>query len=461
MNRRIEVKRISCIVFAATLWACGGSNNSVDPQPPNPPPTRAWEPATLIESVAEDTYHGDVVLYGSGDALVVWQALLGYELSDIRVSRFDQSSGWSETPSVSGAGSWSYAPIIASTSSDNAVLVWRGIKHSPRTFQQVYTATYASSSGWSPETQLSLPGDSAEGQSAVESRGGAAIAVWEQGEPSGYEEVYYAQFQSGVGWGASGAIENAYASVDSPTIVGGPAGNSIAFWFKDDFPNEDAFVAAPHNASSGWGAQSALDLLDTPVISHSIASGNADGATIAFAQHNGQYVDVFAVDYFAASGWESPQSIGGPNPRPAGLVATNSGNSDSFIAWSRRTGPNTLDPFEVVVSRRVAGGVWGPPVVIDDQTGSATAVTIAADDNGGAIAAWLQHDGETNSVFAATFSPDSGWSVSQPLEQENGSPPNWHEAFAPKVAANENGDAIVVWTQYDGAAHSIFAASFR
>lgn len=438
------------------LGACGESVTFVELPAP-----KSWEPALLVESISAPVSAGGASLYDSGEAIVVWQVNLGYELSEIGISRFDPGIGWSESATVSDVPSWSFSPLLASDSPETAVVVWLGVKPDPASYQQLYAATYSAANGWSPEILLSLQGEHAQRPSITGSHDGSAMVIWDQSEPSGYNEVFGARFQPGVGWDASTVIEDADASVSSPTIVGDATATSTGFWFKDNFPSVDMLVATSHQPATGWGAIGSLTALDSPIVNLGIASDHTDGAVVAFAQNNGLYVDVFAVDYSSTGGWQTPVSIGGNDPQPGGIAVANGANGDSFIAWPRRSGPNTSDPNDIVVSRRVSGGDWEEPVVIDEGAGSAIFVTLAADNHGGAVAAWLQHDGETESVFAASFNPTVGWSAPQLLEDRNGTPARWQEAYPPLLTMNSMGEAMAVWTQYDGTEYSVFSAHFR
>lgn len=451
------MKRILFVVLAAALGGCGESTTIADP-----PLTRSWGQALTIESISEGASLGDVAFYDSGDAIVAWQANLGYELSDIRISRFNVSTGWSDSSTISDVPSWSFLPQLASVSPETAVAIWLAVMPDPGPrAQRAYSATYSMTDGWSPATLLSLPGESAQGPSLKASRDGTAIVIWEQAEPSGYEDIYFAQFQPGVGWDASAPIEDVDMSISSPSVVGDPAGSSTAFWFKDDFPNEDELVAATHQPATGWGFVSELAALDFPIVYLAVTSDHAAGATVAYAQNNGLYIDVFAVDYSAPAGWQTPLSIGGADPGPRGLAVASSRNGDSFIVWPKRNGPHLNDPYDILVSRRVSGGEWEAPVVIDDRDGLASSVALATNDQGGVVAVWLQHDGETESVFAAEFEPTSGWGDPQLLEESNGTSSRWYEAHSPRLAMNSNGEAMAVWQQYDGTTYSVFAVLYQ
>jgi len=96
---------------------------------------------------------------------------------------------------------------------------------------------------------------------------------------------------------------------------------------------------------------------------------------------------------------------------------------------------------------------WGTAEPIETNKGDANAPQIAMDSSGNAIAVWYQHDGTNNRIYANLYNVDKGWdpAPAKPIEI------NKEDANAPQIAMDANGDAIAVWTQFDGAYYNIYA----
>ena len=79
-----------------------------------------------------------------------------------------------------------------------------------------------------------------------------------------------------------------------------------------------------------------------------------------------------------------------------------------------------------------------------DKNDYADAAVVAADELGNAIAVWTQYDASPQEygLWANRFDTKSGWSKPRRINQYNG------QAAQPSIAMNANGDAIVVWMQY-------------
>jgi len=88
---------------------------------------------------------------------------------------------------------------------------------------------------------------------------------------------------------------------------------------------------------------------------------------------------------------------------------------------------------------------WDTAAPIEDDTGSAFQPDIAMDINGNAIAVWTQWDGSLNSIWANRYEIGIGWGIPELIENNNSG-----DAMSPQVTMNSDGSAIVVFEQYEG-----------
>jgi hypothetical protein len=102
---------------------------------------------------------------------------------------------------------------------------------------------------------------------------------------------------------------------------------------------------------------------------------------------------------------------------------------------------------------------WGTAALIQPSGGIVLGsrnpqVTINA--NGKAVAVWQQWDGTRDNIRANYYVPGSGWAGGTPalLESSN------NTAESPQIAMDDNGNAIAVWSQSDGAHYNIYANKF-
>ncbi len=87
-----------------------------------------------------------------------------------------------------------------------------------------------------------------------------------------------------------------------------------------------------------------------------------------------------------------------------------------------------------------------------DRTG---APAIAADPDGNAVVVWDQTDGTRYDLWSNRHAPDEGWSTPQRIERDDAG-----DTFRPQVAMDPNGNAVAVWQQFDGTRDNIWANRF-
>src|SRR5262249_19213940 len=90
------------------------------------------------------------------------------------------------------------------------------------------------------------------------------------------------------------------------------------------------------------------------------------------------------------------------------------------------------------------GGAGRPPAP-NGNTGSNEQVKF--DSHGNAIAVWYTSDRAGNqSIYANRYTAGSGWGTAQAIESQDKAASSKDD---PRIAIDANGNAIVVWTQYD------------
>ncbi len=135
--------------------------------------------------------------------------------------------------------------------------------------------------------------------------------------------------------------------------------------------------------------------------------------------------------------WSAGAAIGGV-PGTVGLYAlTVDSTGRATIVF-----PATVGGRSSMYAATYAAGSWTSPVLIEtDDTGNATAPSVAADAGGNVFAAWQQHDGTRDNIMASRYTAGGTWGSAVPLEQLTTTASN------PSVAAGADGSAFAVWTQ--------------
>lgn len=136
------------------------------------------------------------------------------------------------------------------------------------------------------------------------------------------------------------------------------------------------------------------------------------------------------------------------NPQNPTVVMTSDGNS--IATWFEYNGGMA----NVWANTYTVGQGWGTPVTLDTNTiNDSVEPTIAADANGNAIVVWQQNDGTRWDIFAARYTVGSGWSAPFAVSPSNVGTSN----VQPQVGVNLDGDAMFVWINSSGQDSSVWA----
>jgi hypothetical protein len=139
-------------------------------------------------------------------------------------------------------------------------------------------------------------------------------------------------------------------------------------------------------------------------------------------------------------------SVAGQDAYEPNVAEDASGNS--LIVWTRFDGAN----LRVQARFRSAAGVWGATQTVSTAGRDAYEPEVAFDPSGNAIAVWTQWDGAHGRVHAAFRAPGGSFAGDQTIS------PAGRDAVAPQISIDSAGKAIAVWYAFDGTTDRILAS---
>jgi hypothetical protein len=151
----------------------------------------------------------------------------------------------------------------------------------------------------------------------------------------------------------------------------------------------------------------------------------------------------------AAPQWLTPQTVSQTGYDAAQQQVAFDQNGDAIAVWQSWGGINPV----IAAAARPAGGSFSAPQTLSDSSGYAMSPAVAADAQGDAVAVWVRSEGAEWRAQAAYRPAGGSFSAPQTLS------PAGYEAREPHVAMNTAGQAIVVWTLDSPAGEKIQAAS--
>jgi uncharacterized protein YbdZ (MbtH family) len=112
--------------------------------------------------------------------------------------------------------------------------------------------------------------------------------------------------------------------------------------------------------------------------------------------------------------------------------------------------------YSIWANRYAVGSGWSVAQLIEtDDSGSAYDPQVAADDQGNAIVVWSQSDDTRHDIWTNRYVVGSGWDGAQLVEVYDSG-----DARYPQVAADDQGNAVAVWHQFDGARYNIYSNQY-
>jgi hypothetical protein len=371
-------------------------------------------------------------------------------LSLLAVPSAAAAPGWlAPTSFVEETGSVGQ-PRIAVDGQGDAIAVWQsedGKLEGGVSSYEVRTAFRPAGGAWQIPERLSPYGQSAEEANVAFDAHGDAFAVWDaysSNVPEGdaHFSVQAAFRPAGGAWQTPVDLSPVEAPGGvHPSLAVDAQGSAMVTWNRGAGPVQEAF----RPAGGAW--QAPVDL----------TQGNAEGdfSQVAFDKH-GDALAMWQGDglqsAFMPDGgtWQPPSIVG--SELVAGSDFAVDGRGDSVAVWDSWT-EGFLSHRVVQAALRPAGGEWQTPVDLsegldgEDWRWEPYEPRVAIDEQGDAVVVWARGEGETQAA-----SKPSGGAWQTPVDL---SLPGTSDGDA-QVAFDGQGNALAVWDGEDGTVQSAF-----
>jgi hypothetical protein len=206
-------------------------------------------------------------------------------------------------------------------------------------------------------------------------------------------------------------------------------------------------LAGPLPAGATWQPPELIDAgAGNSAVEPQIAFDGAGNAIAVWYQSDGSNNRIYA-NRWNGTTWGTAELIdaGAGNNAVAPQVAFD-GDGNAIAVWLEWDGPNAR-----IYANRWDGTTWGTAELIDAGANHAWDPQIAFDGAGVAIAVWQQSDGWTGRIYANRWD-GAAWGTAELIDAGVG-----NHAYRPQIAFDGPGNAIAVWTQYDGSNDRIYA----
>lgn len=400
---------------------------------------RNWSAAQAIEPGVAGAGILDVALGSRSDAVVAWTQLGAPNRA--KSKRYLPETGWQAAEYIDPATSFSDDARVTIDASGNMTAVWF-------TNDGLRASRYRAGSGWGP-SQSAQGGSGNFGTSFDAS--GNAIAVWESFDGTVYR-TYANRYAAGGTWGTPQQIEMSTA-VGGPRISMNPTGDAMIVWQR---PGGEIW-ARRYVRDSGWDAAERIGA--TANGAHEVLVDSRGNAVVSWFNYDGNFTTLWTNRYVLGAGWGSPQSIGRQARGGMGVRMVADPNDNVIVLWALVDGAVAVDGADTHIwsSRYIAGNGWQPAELVATGKWPSTVPEIGIDAAGNALVIWRERDRNSSveRIWSSGYSVGIGWASRQLIAVTNGI------AVGPRIAVAPTGDAIAIWSLFDGISNSLWAARYE
>ena len=350
----------------------------------------------------------------------------------------------------SGIGEMAHEQHVAADDSGNAVVVW--LENVDGT-DAVMSNRFAAGFGWQGITRLDTPGGgSAAGLSIAAGCNGHAVAVWHKLSGSG-STTYAEVLSPGEGWGEEIILSSGGFN---PSVSMDSVGNAIVIWQNRNGATYD-ILAAHYSITTGWSEIALLENNSGTAANASVAFLSSGDAVAVWQQYINWNYSIVASQYDAAAGqWAEPVLLESDDYGRAmyPVLSASKTNDKAMVAWNHDIGTNDT----VMASIYDPAYGWSDPYdVATGETGDSYDADLSFDSNGNAIVVWYNYDGSRgDSIMSAYFDAASGWGAPGVIVSGG----DYEYLYYPKVRFTPAGMALAVWNRYEGEHTGVMMAWF-
>jgi hypothetical protein len=363
---------------------------------------------------------------------------------------------WGTTTALESSSYDATGPEAASSSTGNGVVVWRS--YDGAHYQVAANRYFFSSGTWSGAAILSTGLYNAFSPGVAIDASGNIHVVWEQNS-----SVLASRYSASSGtWGTAAVIASgASYPCSSPRVAVDGSGNAVAVWLKSDGTAHHVY-ASRYSASGGaWGAETSIEKSSLDSGAPQLAVDPSGDAVAVWRQQLFSSVTEYRVvanRYSASSGaWGTAAQVSDTSIHSDCFTAIRvaiDASGNAIAVWTERDSSSSVQ--SVYASRCPASsGAWGTPALLESSATTASEPRVAVDADGDAVAVWLQSSGSTSHVAANRYSASSGaWGTAALIESSSA------DASSPRLASDTDGNVMAVWVEGSLLAYTLYASRY-
>jgi len=363
---------------------------------------------------------------------------------------------WGEPELIQITGAdYTVDPQIVFSSSGQAFAAW---SQSDGFRYQIRTNRFTPETGWGVaerlDTQDQNPGDAVDPQVGIASNG-EGFVVWSQ-----WDGTRFNVWATG-GYRMQRLNADDLGDAIKPQIAVHPNGQAVAVWSQSDGMRSNVWASNLQFGLFGevyWGSAARIETDDAgDAVNPQVAFDLSGHAIAVWSQSDGTRFNIWANRFAPDIGWGVAERIetddAGDAIDPQIAIDANGPNAQALVVWSQSDGTR----FNILANGFAPDIGWGVAERIEtDNAGDAVDPRVSIGTDGQAVAVWSQSDGTRFNILANGFAPDTGWGVAERVETDNAG-----DAVDPRVSIGTDGQAVAVWSQFDGTRLNAWTNRFK
>lgn len=339
-------------------------------------------------------------------------------------------------------------PQFAMNASGAGIAVWRqnGFINANRYDPQ--------GGGWQGVEQISIAGAPRDDMKIDINNNGSAAVVWTETESTGntvVASVYANRYSPANGWSGVEAVDEFPSGTSETADVGiDMSGNVLVVWrHRVDFQADGEIYRKRYVAQTNtWDVSQALDQ-DIPDIADNADTPriavNSAGYAIAVWVSGGDRIVAASFDS-ANDQWTASGSIeNSAETATAGLPEVSiDDNANAVAVWTQTLEVNTH--ADIYANRFTLNGGWEHAVAIETNNDGEARFPQVAMNNSQAVVAWTEFDGAFTNLYSNVLNDQNQWEGLVLMETNNFSVFQNSQGGV-SLALNDNGKAIIAWNQ--------------
>lgn len=424
---------------------------------------RWFDPENLFDSISpngSDTFNPTATMNDRGKSLIVWQqgdpTYTQIFRAEFRSGSWIQPSNLSDNSSPDGYSSG--PPSVAINNDGTAIIVW---PQDVGGIYQIFRSEFRNGTWLDPiniASGFSPPGTNAHSPKVVLNDNDEALVVWIQSDGS-KDQVFLSEFREGS-WTDPSTLQNNIIpdgqEVHTVDVTLNDNGDSVIVWAEDNDSSISQIYRAERRAGV-WHFPSdlseSISTTPTNALGCQVALNEEGEAVVIWVQSG----ELFHIEYFNGS-WTEPLSIPDSSPAYRPRIALND-NGHAVAVWQKLSYPTPS-----IYRSEYESGAWTAPEPLLDYLVNDSFPQVALSNNGDAVIVWEQVNSENYvptqkyKIFKSELR-NGAWR--DPVDLADNISPNGENAVRPQVTMNENGDTIIVWSQYVGGKSQVAKSEYK